>query len=57
MGAGYEFAALSLALIADDTVLDIYPTRTAVATAKRAAQERRLATTSFVQADITALTC
>lgn len=57
LDAGCGFAELSLALAADGyTVVGIDITPTAVAAATKAAQERRLSTASFVQADITALT-
>ena len=57
LDAGCGYAELSLAL-ADDgyTVVGIDLTPTAVAAANRAAQQRNLATASFVQADITSFT-
>lgn len=57
LDAGCGYAELSLALAADGyTVVGIDLTPTAVAAANRAAQERNLATASFVQADITSFT-
>ncbi|MDT5019167.1 MAG: hypothetical protein QOD39_5327 [Mycobacterium sp.] len=57
LDAGCGHAELSLALAADGyTVVGIDLTPTAVAAANRAAQERRLASASFVQADITSFT-
>ena len=57
LDAGCGYAELSLALAADGyTVVGIDLTPTAVAAANRAAQERNLATASFVQADITTFT-
>jgi SAM-dependent methyltransferase len=57
LDAGCGYAELSLALATDGyTVVGIDLTPTAVAAANKAAQERNLATASFVQADITSLT-
>ncbi len=57
LDAGCGYAELSLALAADGyTVVGIDLTPTAIAAANKAAQERRLATASFVQADITSFT-
>ena len=57
LDAGCGYAELSLTLAAEGyTVVGVDLTPTAVAAANRAAQERRLNTASFVQADITAFT-
>ena len=57
LDAGCGYAELSLALATDGyTVVGIDLTPTAVAAANKAAQERNLATASFVQADITSFT-
>jgi SAM-dependent methyltransferase len=57
LDAGCGFAELSLALAAQGyTVVGVDLTPTAVAAATKSAQERGLATASFVQADITAFT-
>ena len=54
LDAGCGFAELSLALAAQGyTVVGVDLTPTAIAAAKRAAQERGLSSASFVQADIT----
>jgi 2-polyprenyl-3-methyl-5-hydroxy-6-metoxy-1,4-benzoquinol methylase len=57
LDAGCGFAELSLALAAEGyTVVGIDLTRTAIAAATKAAEERGLRTASFVQADITSFT-
>lgn len=57
LDAGCGYAELSLALAADGyTVVGVDLTPTAIAAANRAAQQRNLATASFVQADITSFT-
>ncbi|KAA1250134.1 class I SAM-dependent methyltransferase [Mycobacterium simiae] len=57
LDAGCGYAELSLALAAEGyTVVGIDITPTAIAAASRAAQERGLATASFVQADISSFT-
>ena len=57
LDAGCGFAELSLALAAEGyTVVGIDLTRTAIAAATKAAEERGLSTASFVQADITSFT-
>src|SRR6476620_6187715 len=57
LDAGCGFAELSLALAADGyTVVGIDLTSSAIAAATRAAQDRGLANTSFVQDDITSFT-
>ena len=57
LDAGCGFAELSLALAARGfTVVGIDLTPTAVAAARRAAEERGLTTASFAQADITSFT-
>lgn len=57
LDAGCGVAELSLALAADGyTVVGIDLTPTAVAAADKAAQERKLSTASFVQADIASFT-
>jgi SAM-dependent methyltransferase len=54
LDAGCGYAEMSLALATDGyTVVGIDLTPTAIAAANKAAQERNLATASFVQADIT----
>jgi SAM-dependent methyltransferase len=57
LDAGCGYAELSLKLAADGyTVVGMDISPTAIAAADRAAQERSLATASFVQADITSFT-
>lgn len=57
LDAGCGYAELSLALASDGyTVVGIELTKTAVAAAKKAAQERNLPNATFVQDDITSFT-
>ena len=58
LNAGCGFAELSLALVAADgyTVVGIDLTPTAIAAATRAAQDRGLSKSTFVQDDITSFT-